>query len=153
MSIFGDLVNTATGATGATGASTPAGLGHPGLVNALLGLLGNRQTGGVGGAGGGGGVGGLGGLVQLFEQQGLGHLINSWIGTGQNLPVTGQQLESVLGHGRLASLAQEAGIPPEQASSMLASVLPSLVDHLTPNGTTDHGLLEEGINVLRGKMS
>jgi uncharacterized protein YidB (DUF937 family) len=139
MSIFGDLMNTATGGSGTTTAN-PA-LGHPGLVNALLGLLGNRQT------------GGLGGLVQLFEQQGLGHLVQSWIGTGQNLPVSGPQLENVLGHGRLASLAQEAGVPPEQASSMLASVLPSLIDHLTPNGTADHGLLEQGLNALRGKMA
>jgi uncharacterized protein YidB (DUF937 family) len=142
MSIFGDLMNTATGAGTTTApAANPAAFGHPGLVNALLGLLGNRQT------------GGLGGLVQLFEQQGLGHLVQSWIGTGQNLPVSGQQLESVLGHGRLASLAQQAGIPPEQASSMLASVLPSLIDHLTPNGTADHGLLEQGLNALRGKMA
>jgi uncharacterized protein YidB (DUF937 family) len=142
MSILGNLMNTATGAMGAGGTATnPAGLGHPGLVNALLGLLGNRQT------------GGLGGLVQLFEQQGLGHLVNSWIGTGHNLPVTGQQLESVLGHGRLATLAQQAGIPQDQAGSMLASVLPSLIDHLTPNGTADHGLVEQGIDLLRGKMA
>jgi len=138
MSIFGDLMNTATGGTGTT---NPAGLGHPGLVNALLGLLGNRQTGGVGG------------LVQLFEQQGLGHLVQSWIGTGQNQPVTPQQVESALGHGRLASLAQEAGIPQGQASSILASVLPGLIDHLTPNGTVDHNLIEQGINVLRGRMA
>ena len=139
MSIFGDLMNAATGSTGAT--ATTAGLGHPGLVNALLGLLGNQQT------------GGMSGLVQLFEQQGLGHLVQSWIGTGQNLPVSAQQVESALGNGRLASLAQQAGIPQDQASSMLASILPSLIDHLTPNGTVDHGLLEQGIGLLRGKMA
>jgi uncharacterized protein YidB (DUF937 family) len=138
MSLFGDLMNTVTGGIGG---NNPVAGAHPGLVNALLGLLGNQQT------------GGLSGLVQLFEQQGLGHLVNSWIGTGNNLPVSAQQVESVLGSGRLAALAQQAGIPPEQASSMLASVLPSLVDHLTPNGTADHGLLQQGIDLLRGKMA
>ena len=140
MSLFGDLMNAATGASGATGAD-PASLGHPGLVNALLGLLGDRQT------------GGLQGLVQLFEQQGLGNLVQSWIGTGPNPPVSAEQVESVLGSGRLASLAQQAGIPPGEASSMIAAVLPKLVDHLTPNGTVDHNWIDGAIGLLRGKMA
>jgi uncharacterized protein YidB (DUF937 family) len=142
MSLFGDLMNTAAGALGGSGTSNPLGAdAHPGLVTALLGLLGNQQS------------GGLSGLVQLFEQQGLGHLISSWIGSGNNLPVSAQQVESVLGSGRLAALAQQAGIPPEQASSMLASVLPSLIDHLTPTGTADHGLLAQGMDLLRSRMA
>ncbi len=142
MSLFGDLMNAATAASGATGAGAdPASLGHPGLVNALLGLLGDRQS------------GGLQGLVQLFEQQGLGNLVQSWIGTGPNPPVSAQQVENVLGSGRLASLAQQAGIPPEQASSMVAAVLPKLVDHLTPNGTVDHNWIDGAIGLLRGKMA
>jgi uncharacterized protein YidB (DUF937 family) len=144
MSLFGDLMSTAEGAlagrTGSAGNANPVAAANPGLVNALLGLLGNQQT------------GGLQGLVQLFEQQGLGHLISSWIGNGNNLPISPQQVESVLGSGRLAALAQQAGIPPEQASSMLASVLPGLIDHLTPGGTADHGLLAEGMDLLRGKL-
>jgi uncharacterized protein YidB (DUF937 family) len=148
MSLFGDLMSTAEGAltgnatdtTGTTGTANPVAAANPGLVTALLGLLGNQQS------------GGLSGLVQLFEQQGLGHLIASWIGNGNNLPISAQQVESVLGNGRLAALAQEAGIPPEQASSMLASVLPGLISHLTPTGTADHGLLAEGMELLRGRL-
>ncbi len=145
MSLFGDLMSTAEGALAGNtgnanaGNANPVAAANPGLVTALLGLLGNQQ-------------GGLQGLVQLFEQQGLGHLISSWIGNGTNLPISAQQVESVLGSGRLAALAQEAGIPPEQASSMLASVLPGLIDHLTPGGTADHGLLAEGMDLLRGKL-
>lgn len=138
MDLFGNVLNAVTGANSAPAAD----LGHPGMVQALLGLLSHQ-----------GGTGGLSGLVQMFEQQGLGHLIGSWIGTGQNLPVTGQQVENVLGHGRLAELAQQAGIPPGQASSVLASVLPGLVDRLTPTGTADHGLIEQGLLLLRGKMA
>ncbi|HTQ80599.1 MAG TPA: YidB family protein [Thermoanaerobaculia bacterium] len=147
MDLFGDLLNAVTG-----NANTPANpanvgnpavagdLGHPGMVNALLALLGNQ------------GSGGAAGLVQLFEQQGLGHLVSSWIGTGQNLPISPQQVESVLGSGRLAELAQKAGIPPETASTVLASVLPNLIDRLTPTGTLQHSLIEEGITLLRGKI-
>jgi uncharacterized protein YidB (DUF937 family) len=139
MDLFGNVLNAVTG----TNSNPAADLGHPGMVQALLGLL--AHQGGTGG--------GLSGLVQLFEQQGLGHLIGSWIGTGQNLPVTGQQVESALGHGRLAELAQQAGIPADQAGSVLASVLPGLIDRLTPTGSADHGLLEQGLLHLRDKMA
>lgn len=145
MDIFGDLMHAVTGANSADSAGVPANSapvsGQSGMVQALLALLSHQGT------------GGFSGLVQLFEQQGLGHLVSSWIGTGQNLPVSAQQVESVLGHGRLAELAQKAGIPPEQASTMVASVLPGLIDHLTPGGTAQHGLIEEGLELLRGKMS
>ncbi|HZF09568.1 MAG TPA: YidB family protein [Thermoanaerobaculia bacterium] len=147
MDLFGDVLNAVTGAANTAGTANPnppatADLGHPGMVQALLGLLGNQ-----------GGAGGLSGLVQLFEQQGLGHLVGSWIGSGQNLPVSAQQVENVLGSDRLGQLAQQAGVPADQAGSLLASVLPGLVDRLTPTGTADHGLLEEGLIFLRGKMA
>jgi len=144
MDLFGDLMNAVTGATGAAApAPAPAAnLGPSGVVGALIGLLGSQ-----------GGVGGLSGLVQKFEQMGLGHLIGSWIGTGQNLPISADQVQSVLGSGRLAQLAQQAGIPPEQASSMIAAVLPGLIDRLTPNGTVDHGLLEQGLDILRSRLA
>jgi uncharacterized protein YidB (DUF937 family) len=140
MDLLGDLKNVVTGAAG-TPVNPATDLGHPGVVNALLGLLGDH------------GSGGISRLIQLFEQQGLGHLIGSWIGTGQNLPVSAQQVETVLGSDRLAQLAQQAGVPTSQAGSMLASVLPALIDRLTPNGTVDHGLLEQGLHLLRGKMA
>src|ERR1700709_873553 len=109
MSLFGDLMNTAEGALAGNAANTgnaaianPVAAAHPGLVTALLGLLGNQQT------------GGLQGLVQLFEQQGLGHLVSSWIGNGNNLPISAQQVESVLGSGRLGAPPPPARTPPRQ---------------------------------------
>jgi uncharacterized protein YidB (DUF937 family) len=142
MDLCGDVLNAVTGAAGGSNPTPATDLGHPGMVQALLGLLSHQ-----------GGAGGLSGLVQMFEQQGLSHLVNSWIGTGQNQPVSAQQVENVLGHGRLAELAQQAGIPADQASSVLASVLPGLIDRLTPTGSADHGLLEQGLLLLRGKMA
>jgi len=78
--------------------------------------------------------GGLNGLVTAFEQQGLGNVVASWIGTGQNLPVNADQLRAVLGDERIAALAARAGIPPDQAAAALQQLLPTLIDHLTPNG-------------------
>jgi uncharacterized protein YidB (DUF937 family) len=79
--------------------------------------------------------GGLPGLVTAFEQNGLGHIIQSWISNGVNLPVSAAQIQSVFGSGQLQALAAKAGISPEQLSQGLASVLPHLVDHLTPDGS------------------
>jgi uncharacterized protein YidB (DUF937 family) len=97
--------------------------------------------------------GGLNGLVQQFEQQGLGHLIGSWVGTGQNLPVSGQQIAGVLGDQRVQELAQRIGLPPAAAASALASVLPALVNHMTPNGNVEQQLLQQGLSWLQGRAS
>jgi uncharacterized protein YidB (DUF937 family) len=95
--------------------------------------------------------GGLNGLVQQFEQQGLGHLIGSWVGSGQNLPVSGQQLAGVLGDQRVQELAQRVGLPPAAAASALAAVLPALVDHMTPNGNIEQQLLQQGLSWLQSR--
>jgi len=94
--------------------------------------------------------GGISGLVQSFHQQGLGELVNSWISTGQNLPISADQLQQVLGSERVQQLASRVGISPDQAGSQLAQILPTIVDKLTPNGNIEQGnLLEMGMNLLK----
>ena len=78
--------------------------------------------------------GGLSGLASSFESQGLGHIISSWIGSGQNLPISTDQLQSVLGSDTLKNLAQRAGIPPDQIGDSLSQILPHMVDSMTPDG-------------------
>ena len=78
--------------------------------------------------------GGLGGLLQSFQQNGLGHLVESWIGTGQNLPVSADQIRNTLGTDATARIAQATGIPQAEVEGHLTAVLPQLIDHLTPNG-------------------
>lgn len=78
--------------------------------------------------------GGLAGLVQGFEQKGLGQIAQSWVGTGANLPVSAEQIQSVIGSGPLAAIAQKLGLDPQQAASQVSALLPQLVDHLTPDG-------------------
>jgi len=95
--------------------------------------------------------GGLAGLVQNFEQKGMGSVVSSWVGTGQNLPISADQISHVLGSDAVKNLAAKAGISPEQASGQLASILPGLIDKLTPNGHTGDagGLLSAALNALK----
>lgn len=97
--------------------------------------------------------GGIAGLVQSFQNNGMGSIVSSWIGTGQNLPVTGDQVESALGSDKIASLAAKAGISPDQAKSALSQILPQMVDKLSPNGQIPQGgLLESAMGMLRNKL-
>lgn len=78
--------------------------------------------------------GGIEGMVQKFQQGGLSEVVNSWVGTGQNQPVTPAQLQQTLGQDQIAQMAAKAGVTPEQMSQHLAEVLPQVVDKATPNG-------------------
>lgn len=79
-------------------------------------------------------VGGISGLQQMFHSQGLGSVISSWIGTGQNLPIAPDQLQNVLHSEALQNAAQKFGIDPSQLTGMMSQLLPHVVDKLTPNG-------------------
>lgn len=108
------------------------------IVNAVMGLLGNQQA------------GGLGGLVQQFASKGLGDIVNSWVSTGQNLPVTPQQIQQGLGSDTVKQLASQVGLPVDQLTSHLAQLLPQVVDKLTPAGELPQGdIMSEGANLLK----
>lgn len=79
-------------------------------------------------------TGGLQGLVAKFQAGGLGSTVQSWIGTGENLPISPDQLRSVLGNEQLAALAGKFGIDPAQAADKLAALLPTVIDKATPGG-------------------
>jgi len=112
-----------------------------GIAKSLLEMIGSGQG------------GGLGGLVQAFQQNGLGHLVESWISTGQNLPVSANQIQQALGP-EVQELAQQHGRSAEAVSQAPSLLLPGLVDHLTPNGQLPQGSsLEQGLSALRSKLS
>jgi len=81
--------------------------------------------------------GGLAGLLQQFTAAGLGREASSWVSTGPNLPISAEQLSQVLGQDNVRALAERFNVSPESASFGLASLLPALVDHLTPKGQVD----------------
>jgi uncharacterized protein YidB (DUF937 family) len=100
-----------------------------GLVEGVMGLLTNRET------------GGLGGLVQAFNEQGLGNIISSWVGTGQNAAITPDQVQEVLGSDVIQQLAEKSGFSVDAARAQLAELLPRLVDQVTPEGKIPAGSL------------
>lgn len=97
--------------------------------------------------------GGLPGLLQKFQASGLAQQAQSWVGTGANLPLSGEQLHQVLGGSTIAALASQLGVSPQQAGSSLAQLLPEVINHLTPGGQVpaNHAeLLSEGLALLKG---
>ena len=99
------------------------------------------------------GPGGFGALVQSFKEKGLADVVSSWIGTGQNLPVSREQLQSVLGNEKIKELAEKAGISPQEAATKLSTVLPEVVDKATPNGKFDaSAILQQGMDFLKNKI-
>ena len=79
--------------------------------------------------------GNLQGLVAQLQQCGLGPQVQSWLGNGQNLPVTPDQLRSAIGSDQVRALAQQFGVDPDAALKLLAQHLPRVVDQASPNGT------------------
>ncbi len=91
------------------------------------------------------GDGGLENIVSKFHAGGLGEVVQSWVGTGANLPVSPEQLEQVLGSEQVTKVASALGID----TSQLATALPGLINHLTPNGQMPQG----GINDILGQLT
>jgi uncharacterized protein YidB (DUF937 family) len=79
-------------------------------------------------------LGGLGGLMNKLKEGGLGDMVNSWTGSGQNQPVSPGQLGSALGPNVMKKVSEMTGISQEDLTKQLSQVLPGLVDKLTPNG-------------------
>lgn len=78
--------------------------------------------------------GGLPAVVQQFEQHGLGGLVQSWIGTGHNQPISPAQLQQVVGSDLLRQLSAKTGVPTHDLLQKLSQVLPETIDRMTPDG-------------------
>ena len=111
-----DTLASSFGNSSSQGGAAPAG-----LVAAAMEFVNNQP-------------GGLNGLIQRFHENGAGDIVSSWIGNGENKPISPDTLTSVLGSGAVGEMAQNAGVSGDQLSGMLAAVLPHLVDKATPNG-------------------
>jgi uncharacterized protein YidB (DUF937 family) len=84
--------------------------------------------------------GGLAGLLQRFESAGLGQVVQSWITTGPNQAISPAQVTQAMGDEHMQSLAQSAGISTQDVATHLSTLLPTLVDKLTPNGQLPAGM-------------
>jgi uncharacterized protein YidB (DUF937 family) len=107
------------------------------LMSTVMGLLGDQ--------------GGLNGLVSQFVSKGLGDVIGSWVGTGKNLPISADQLHSVLGSDTVKNLASKLGMDSGALTSQLSNLLPQAVDKLTPDGKVPEGdIMSKGMDMLGG---
>lgn len=98
--------------------------------------------------------GGLPGIISKLQSGGMGQQVGSWVGTGQNAPVSGSQLSEVLGSGSIGQFAQQLGMSHGEASSGLAQVLPQIIDQMTPHGQLpdDHSdMLAQALSALTAK--
>ena len=154
MGLLNQIVGGLSGMGGVGGGGLGSGgLGGGGLGGGVLG--GNNQRGGLFGRGGsmiGGGVqsillsglltmvmnrafggGGLGGLLDRFRGHGLSSEADSWVSTGNNQPLTPEQVERALGP-QIHDLARQAGVSEQQAAEYLTELIPQVVDRMTPTG-------------------
>lgn len=113
------LLDEVLAMAGGTGAQQSQ---HASALGVILSLINSPQ------------VGGLAGLQSMFQQGGLGHIMSSWIGNGPNLPVSANQLQNVLHGGALQQAAQQAGMDSSQFTNIISTLLPHLVDKVSPNG-------------------
>lgn len=131
-SIAGQVAGALSGQGGAQGSA---------LLQLLMGLINNPQT------------GGLQGLIAAFQDQGLGDLVSSWVGTGQNLPISPEQLQSVLGSGQIGQIAQQLGLSSQDVSGQLSALLPQVIDGITPNGQVPEGdAMQNALGMLSGLL-
>jgi uncharacterized protein YidB (DUF937 family) len=150
MGLLDSVLGAALG-QGGGGASNP----QAALISAIVGMLAKggggggglgdvlgSALGGGGGAGAGGagaGFGGLAGLVEQFSRAGMGDIAKSWVGTGQNLPISPDQLGQVFGRDTLSQMSNQLGMSHGDLLGQLSQMLPQVVDRLTPQGQIPQG--------------
>jgi uncharacterized protein YidB (DUF937 family) len=119
LALLALLASGALFGRGGKEAAATKGVSQPGVAS-------DEGTGGL--------LGGLGGLVDKLQKGGLGNVVNSWIGQGQNQPVSPNQLGPALGPQIIKALAARSGLSEEELVKQLSQVLPGVVDKLTPHG-------------------
>jgi uncharacterized protein YidB (DUF937 family) len=144
------LLDAVIGALGQSqGGGGGGGGGQAALLQAVIGML--TQGGGQGGQGGA--LGGLGGLVEQFTRNGMGDVVQSWVGSGQNMPVSADQITQVLGGDQLGQLARQLGMGHGDLAGQLSQMLPQVVDKLTPQGQLPHGNDLSALGDIGGLLS
>ncbi|HEU5245533.1 MAG TPA: YidB family protein [Candidatus Udaeobacter sp.] len=116
MGLLDSILSAVSGKSDASGEAAP-------LIGILSGLL--AQS------------GGLQGLANKFSQSGQGGAFSSWVGMGENQPVSSNQIQEALGSDQIRAIANRMGVDPNLASQFLAEYLPKIIDKLTPTGKVE----------------
>ena len=134
MGFMNDLKKMVVGQEGETG-------GQSSMLDNLLEMLSDQESGGITG------------LIQKFNEKGLGDHMSSWISTGENLPISADQIKDVLGSDKIKELASKLNLGEHETSKSLADMLPHLINKLTPDGSVPHqDMLSQGIDMLKRKL-
>ncbi len=97
--------------------------------------------------------GGAEGLLSTFNEKRLGEVMSSWIGTGENLPISSEQIQQVLGSDQVQQIAEKLGVSADDASRGLAEMFPQIVDKLTPDGSLPtQDLLHQGLGMIADRL-
>jgi uncharacterized protein YidB (DUF937 family) len=95
-------------------------------------------------------AGGIGAVVSKLKEGGLGDTVSSWVETGANSEADGKRLSNTLGQDRVKQVAKDAGVSEDQAEKGIASSLPAIIDHLTPDGRLPEG--DRALSDLRSSL-
>ena len=131
MAIFDSIISEVAGKFGLGDKAGP-------LLGALLSTITSSEGGGITG------------FISKFTGAGMGDLVNSWISSGENQPISENQLSSVLGNETINDIASKVNIPTSLASSAMAFMLPNVVDKLTPDGIVPTSLPDTIMNYIGG---
>lgn len=130
------------GALGGSPSQSAQGAGNPtGVVAMALSVLGDKNS------------GGFAGLVKSFQSNGLEQVVGSWISTGKNLPISAEQIAQVFGPAKIQQFAQQSGTSQTGVSALLATLLPAIIDQLTPDGNVpDENALQGAVGEIQGQL-
>jgi uncharacterized protein YidB (DUF937 family) len=164
--VLGGLNQGGTSPPGSSGSMGGGGLGD--LLNSLSGGrsvgggMGQQSAGGMGGAAIGGLMmmalamlqrnGGIEGVLGKLRDAGHGTEADSWVSTGQNLPIDPSSLSKIFGHDQIDQMARQTGMSPDQAAGGLASLFPEIVNQMTPQGRVETGsddVVAQALEMLR----
>ncbi|MFI0402368.1 MAG: YidB family protein [Cyanobium sp.] len=81
--------------------------------------------------------GGVSGLAEKFQSGGAGEIFSSWVGTGENKAIAVEKLNAILGSAQVKQIAQSLGVDPNQASDLIANLLPQVIDKITPDAKVE----------------
>ena len=98
-----------------------------GLIESIMGMVTNKES------------SGLEGLLNSFKEKGLGDIISSWVSTGENQPISADQIQEGVGKEQIQQIADKIGTSPDAVKSKLAELLPDIIDKLTPEGKIPEG--------------
>jgi len=92
-----------------------------GMMEALSGLTGGNLD--------------MGSLMGKLSEGGLGEQVQSWMGDGNNEPVSAEQLKSALGDDQIAAASEKMGVDADTAAQQLSEALPDLADKFSAGGS------------------